>query len=240
MVRLPLCHPSDRIRVLVAENSVLASQLMFGALQRWGNKFHVRALAGESSEVLHAVREYSPQVALISIALPDGPMAGLNVVRDLRTLQVKTGLIMLLDADTDELVLRAFQSGARGIFCRGTPLKALPKCIRKINEGQVWASTEHMQLALDFIANLEPRRILKKGGMTLLSPREQEVACLVAEGMSNQDIAKQLKLCEHTVRNYIFHIFNKLGLSSRVELALYALSQPETKAEEKEPQPKET
>ena len=63
--------------------------------------------------------------------------------------------------------------------------------------------------------------------MTLLSPREQEVACLVAEGMSNQDIANQLKLREHTVRNYLFHIFDKLGLSSRVELTLYALSQPE-------------
>ena len=67
--------------------------------------------------------------------------------------------------------------------------------------------------------------------MTLLSPREQEVACLVAEGMSNQDIANQLKLSEHTIRNYLFHIFEKLGLSSRVELTLYALSQPETERE---------
>ena len=67
--------------------------------------------------------------------------------------------------------------------------------------------------------------------MTLLSPREQEVACLVAEGMSNQNIANQLKLREHTVRNYLFHIFDKLGLSSRVELTLYALSQPEPEIE---------
>ena len=93
---------------------------------------------------------------------------------------------------------------------------------------QVWASTDQMQLLLGFIANLEPRLIPKKGGMTLLSPREQEVACLVAEGLSNQDIANQLKLREHTIRNYLFHIFEKLGLSSRVELTLYALSQPET------------
>jgi DNA-binding NarL/FixJ family response regulator len=117
------------------------------------------------------------------------------------------------------------------VFCRGTPLKALSKCIRRVHEGQVWASTDQMQLLLGFIANLEPKLIPKKGGMTLLSPREQEVACLVAEGMSNKDIANQLKLREHTVRNYLFHIFEKLGLSSRVELTLYALSQPEPEIE---------
>ena len=138
---------------------------------------------------------------------------------------------MLINANEDDLVLRAFRAGARGVFCRGTPLKALSKCIRKVHEGQVWASSDQLRLLLEFIANLEPRMIPKKGGMTLLSPREQEVACLVAEGMTNQDIANQLKLREHTIRNYLYHIFEKLGLSSRVELTLYALSQPEPEIE---------
>jgi DNA-binding NarL/FixJ family response regulator len=229
----PLPRPSKRIRVVVAENSLLASQLISGALRRCGNKFHVHALTGESSDAIRAVHKYNPDVALISIELHDGPMAGLNVLHEMRASQIKAASVLLIDADEDELILRAFRAGAKGIFCRGTPLKALSKCIRRIHEGQVWVNTDHMQLMLDFIANVKTRLIPKKEGMTLLSPREQEVVCLVAEGMSNQDIANQLKLGEHTVRNYLFHIFDKLGLSSRVELALYALSQPEAKAEKR-------
>jgi two-component system nitrate/nitrite response regulator NarL len=220
-------RPSNRICVLVAESSLLASQLISTALKRCGNKFHVHALAGESGDALRAVREYHPDVALISAELQNGPMAGLNVLNEMRASHMKAVSVMLISANEGELILRAFRAGARGVFCRGTPLKALSKCIRKVHEGQVWANTDQMQLLLEFIVNLEPRLIPKKGGMTLLTPREQEVACLVAEGMSNQDIANQLKLSEHTVRNYLFHIFDKLGLSSRVELTLYALSQPE-------------
>jgi two-component system nitrate/nitrite response regulator NarL len=218
---------SNKIRVVVAEGSLLASQLISTALKRCGNKFHIHALTGESGDALRAVHEHHPDVAVISAELQNGPMAGLNVLNEIRLSQIKTVSVMLIGMNEDDLILRAFRAGARGVFCRGTPLKALSKCIRRVHEGQVWASTDQMQLLLEFIANLEPRLIPKKGGMTLLSPREQEVAFLVAEGMSNKNIANQLKLREHTVRNYLFHIFEKLGLSSRVELTLYALSQPE-------------
>ena len=233
----PLPRPSERISVVIAENNLLAGQLICSALKRCGNKFLVQALTGESSDALRAIHKYSPHVALISIELHDGPTAGLNVVQELHASQIKPASVVLIDAGKNELVLRAFQAGAKGVFCRGTPLKALSKCIRKIHEGQVWASADHMQLLLDFIANQKTRHIPKNDGMTLLSPREQEVARLVAEGMSNQDIASQLKLGEHTVRNYLFHIFNKLGLSSRMELALYTLSRPEAKAEKGGPTP---
>jgi DNA-binding NarL/FixJ family response regulator len=235
MVNASLPRPSNRISVVVAENSLLASQLISGALKRCGSNFDVHALTGESLDALRAVRKYNPDVALISVELKDGPTAGLNVLHEMHIWKIKTAPVVMIDAEKDELVLRAFQSGAKGVFCRGTPLKALSKCIRRIHEGQIWANKDHLQLVLDFLANQETRHIPKNGGMTLLSPREQEVACLVAEGMSNQDIASELKLGEHTVRNYLFHIFNKLGLSSRVELTLYALSPPAAKTEKREP-----
>jgi DNA-binding NarL/FixJ family response regulator len=221
--------------VLIAENSLLASQAIARVLERCGGKFRVHALSGESSDALRAIQKYKPDVTLISFDLHDGPTAGLNVLHELRASQIKTNPVMLTDKNNDEIVLRAFRSGARGIFFRSTPLKALSKCILKTYEGQIWASTKHMQLLLDFIVNLQPSYIPKKEGMTLLTPREQEVACLVAQGMSNQDIANQLKLREHTVRNYLFHIFEKLGLSSRVELTLYVLNQLATKTEREHP-----
>jgi len=67
-------------------------------------------------------------------------------------------------------------------------------------------------------------RVVNADGMRLLTKREDEVVRLVAEGLQNRDIAKELKLSEHTVKNYLFHIFEKLGVSSRVELVLYAVS----------------
>jgi DNA-binding NarL/FixJ family response regulator len=230
MSELP-AHPSKKIRVVVVESTLLASQLISSALKRCGDKFQVHTLTGESGDAIRAVHEYRPDVALISAELQNGSRAGLNVLNEMRVSHMKAASVMLIGTNEDELVLRAFRAGARGVFGRGTPLKALSKCIRRVHEGQVWASADQMQLLLGFIANLEPRLVPKKGGMILLSPREQEVACLVSEGMSNKDIANQLKLREHTVRNYMFHIFEKLGLSSRVELTLYALSQPEPERE---------
>jgi DNA-binding NarL/FixJ family response regulator len=222
----PSSRRSKNIRVVIAENSLLASQSIARALKRCGDKFCVHALTGESSDALRAIQKYKPDVTLISFDLHDGPTAGLNVLHEIRASQIRTGPVMLTDTHDDEVVLRSFRSGARGVFCRSTPLKALSKCIVRTSEGQIWACTKHMQLLLDFITNLQPSYTPKKEGMTLLTRREQEVACLVAQGMSNQDIANQLKLREHTVRNYLFHIFEKLGLSSRVELTLYVLGQP--------------
>ena len=214
------------ISVLVAETNLLGSQLISGALKRCGNRFQVRSLSGNSSETLQALYKHQTDVALISTELADGPASGLKLLHELRASKIKTSAVVLVDSLDEVTVLRVFQAGARGIFSRRDPLRILSKCICRVHEGQVWAATEHIDLLLQFVANLEPRLAVKKGGLTLLSAREQEVASLVAEGLSNRDIAHKLKLKEHTIRNYIFHIFEKLGLSSRVELALYAISQP--------------
>jgi DNA-binding NarL/FixJ family response regulator len=77
---------------------------------------------------------------------------------------------------------------------------------------------------LEAFAQLAPMRVVNADGMRLLTKREEDVVRLLAEGMQNREIAKELSLSEHTVKNYLFHIFDKLGVSSRVELVLYAVS----------------
>jgi len=218
---------SKRIRVLVAEGSRLGSELVSGALKRCGNSFNVDAVAGDSAETLRAIYKHEPDVAIISAGLSDGPTTGLLVLQGMRVAKSKTASVLIIDSEDEDFVLRAFRAGARGIFCRHTPLKKLAKCIRRIHDGQIWASTDQLNLILQFVANLEPKPTPKLRSLTTLTQREREVACLVAEGLSNKEIAEKLKLREHTIRNYIFHVFDKLGLSSRVELVLYALSQPE-------------
>ena len=132
---------------------------------------------------------------------------------------------MLLDCARRDLVLEAFRVGARGVFCRSDPLKMLPRCVRSVHGGQVWANAEQIGFVFDAFAEAPVTRLVSAEGEPLLSAREQQVVRFVAEGLGNREIATELNLSEHTVKNYMFHIFNKLGISSRVELVLYAANQ---------------
>jgi DNA-binding NarL/FixJ family response regulator len=91
-----------------------------------------------------------------------------------------------------------------------------------VHEGQVWANNQQLQFAIEVLTESAPSAIVDAKGAHLLTKRELSVVQLVAEGLSNRDISHQLRLSEHTVRNYLFRIFNKVGVSTRLELAIYA------------------
>lgn len=218
---------SPCIRVAVAEATRMSSQLVVGALRRCRNSFDVYALTGSSSGTIRELQSYRPDVAVISAHLEDGPFSGFKVLHQLRASESKTSTVILVDDDERDLVVGAFRAGARGVFSRTRSFKTLPKCIRRVHEGQIWVSNPELEFLLEVITKLKPVQIQRSGGMALLTQREQDVARLVADGMRNQEISHRLNIREHTVRNYIFRIFEKLGISSRVELVLYALSGPE-------------
>src|SRR5262249_12004405 len=112
----------------------------------------------------------------------------------------------------------------RGIFYRSHSLKALAKCIRSVHRGQIWVGNddiEHLVRALDHV---KPRPVTSPDGSMLLTRREEEVVRLVVDGMKNREIAHRLQVTEHSVRNYLYRIFEKLGVSTRVELILYVFS----------------
>ncbi len=206
----------------------MSSQLIAEALKHRRNNFDVLALAEGSAGAFRELQNYAPHVAVISAELQDGPFSGYKVLHQLRACKSKPAAIMLLDSDERELVVDAFRAGARGIFSRGQSFEALPKCIRAVHQGQIWANNNQVECLLSLVTNLTPIHPDTHGAGALLTPREQEVVRLVAKGMKNPEVALELGLRQHTVRNYIFRIFEKLGLSSRVELVLYALSQPAT------------
>jgi DNA-binding NarL/FixJ family response regulator len=135
---------------------------------------------------------------------------------------------MLIPDYERDLVVDAFRGGARGVFCRLQPIKLLPKCIRTVHEGQIWADTRNLAFLLEFLMRLKPLRLIKPGGgIARLTPREAEVVHLLADGLSTREISQKLDLSEHTIRNYLSAIYDKLGVSSRVELALYAVAREE-------------
>ncbi len=118
-----------------------------------------------------------------------------------------------------------FRAGARGVFDRSEfDIRLLCRCIRCVAAGQVWASSEQIDYVLDTFTDTASLRVVSAGGENLLTRRERDVVRLVVEGLVNREVAQQLGLSEHTVKNYLFNVFNKLGVSSRAELILYAVS----------------
>ena len=118
--------------------------------------------------------------------------------------------------------IEAFRAGALGVFCRTESFRLLGKCIQSVQQGRVWASATELQYLVE--ASSQPALTLfQTNDGSLLSARERDVVRCLADGLTNREIAQRLKLTEHTVKNYLFRIFDKLGVSSRVEVVLYAL-----------------
>jgi DNA-binding NarL/FixJ family response regulator len=219
--------PSEKIvRILIADESRMNCQLMAAAFARSGYSFRTVDCAVDSAAVRAAIDTEEIDVAVISSSLKDGPASGFNVAREIRSERPKIDIVMLLDSDDEHVVTDAFHAGASGILSRDSSFEVLCKCIEAVSQGQVWASSKELRFALHELVQNRPvssGAVKSARPSTSLTRREQGVVHLVAEGLTNRDISKQLSLSEHTVRNYLFRIYNKLGTSNRLELALYVL-----------------
>jgi DNA-binding NarL/FixJ family response regulator len=222
MAQLTSFPLQDRIRVFAADNTSMNTQLLVEALGREG-QFHVTPPVAKDIEIPPTVKRERVHVAIISARQGNDTRAGFGLSREIRSSSPGTRVIMLLDSPERTQVIEAFRSGARGVFCRTDSLKQLAKSIRCVHDGEIWASNGEMNFLVEAVAEPTPLSFLNANGHALLSARELDVVRCVAEGLSNREIAQRLTLREHTVKNYLFRIFDKLGVSSRVEVVLYAL-----------------
>jgi two-component system nitrate/nitrite response regulator NarL len=211
------------IDLLIADGSSMDCQLLKSALTRSRSSFRVIACAVSRAETIRSMNSHPPDIALISESLQDGPLTGFGVLSELHNSFPKTNVIVLLKSAGDDLIVDAFRTGARGVFCRAEPLLALCKCINAVHQGQIWANSKQLRSVLDAFASATPLRLVNSQGRVLLTKREIDVVKLVVDGNTNRDVAQKLGLTEHTVSNYLFRIYEKLGISSRVELVLYSL-----------------
>jgi DNA-binding NarL/FixJ family response regulator len=210
--------------IVLADSSRMGCQLLADTIQR-RNHFRVVGSATTREEVISAVRELHPDIAVISSRLQDGAFAGLLALLELHILQTQPRMIMLLDDDRQELVVEAFRNGARGVFCRTGVTTELRKCIQCVYEGQIWANNVHLEHIVEALMQAPVPGLAKTAVIRALSKREEQIARLVASGLSNREVAQRLSLSPHTIKNYLFRVFEKLGISTRIELVLYMLSQ---------------
>jgi len=209
------------IDLLIADDSSMNCQLLKSAVALRPS-FRVVACAISREEIMDAMNSQSVDVALINESLHDGPLTGFRLLGELRRLFPKTRVIVLLRLARQDLVIDAFRAGAKGVFCRAEPLHLMGKCISAVQEGQIWANSRQLNMVLDAFVDASPLGLLNSQGRGLLTKREKDVVELVVEGCSNREAAENLGLAEHSISNYLFRIYEKLGISSRVELVLYA------------------
>lgn len=218
---------SDLVSIAIADSTSIHTQLLAEAL-REDHGLQVVASASSSQDLMATVARVPIDVAVLSYSLDDQPGRGTRVLRQMRALRPQIKGVILLDSSRPEDVLDCFRAGAKGIFSKHERLESLCKCIRSVYEGQVWARSVELDLALEALANSPLVRSTNHNGIELLSAREREVIQYLASGMTNREIADSLGLSPHTVKNYLFRIFDKLGVSSRTELLYLTIgnSQP--------------
>ena len=212
------------ISILLGCANSMSGELLIGALNRQ-SQFRVAAIATTVQEVLNAVQSERVDVALISATLADRPLSGFGVLRRIRECSPGLKSVVLLDNSDRDLIVDAFRAGARGVFCSSeSSFEMLCRCVDQVHAGQIWAKRSELVHVMEEFSQVVPIKTVKPDGLRSLTKREEDVVRLLAAGLQNREIARELNLSEHTIKNYLFHIFDKLGVSSRVELVLYAAS----------------
>jgi two-component system nitrate/nitrite response regulator NarL len=178
--------------------------------------------AADGEETVRVVTQIKPQVLLLDILL--SKKNGLDALRELNRLGLPTRTIIFTAAIEREQVVEALQLGARGIVMKHSALQVLIDSIRCVISGKHWVDQESVPHLIQAVRGMEPPLRASAAKQDLgLTPREMQIIALIVAGYTNKDLAKELKISQNTSKHHLTNIFNKLGVSNRLELVLYAI-----------------
>jgi two-component system, NarL family, nitrate/nitrite response regulator NarL len=216
---------SQPVRLVIADDHPIFRDGLRRLLEAEAD-FKVLGEAADGAEAVKLVRQLKPDILLLDLAMPKHP--GLEALRDLstpgNTTQVR--VILLTAAAEKTQIVEALQLGARGIVLKDSATQLLLKAIQTVMAGEYWVGRESVSNLVQYLRTLmqsshdEARQ--RKFGLT---PRELEIVSAVVAGFSNKEIAEYFKISEDTVKHHLSNIFDKLGVSTRLELALFAVNQ---------------
>ncbi len=219
--------PGDfaEISVVIADPMAITSELLTAALSK-RPEFVILGCVKGLEELIETVSKRSPDIMLIRTSSQNGMFSPLTILgATCRLSPVTRPIVLASDLARDDIV-SYFQAQARGILPADiTDFETLCKCIYSVHRGQIWASSRQLNYLIESLSRPKATQIVDAKGDMVLSAREQEVLNLLAEGRSNRAMAEALNLSEHTIKNHLFHIFYKLGVSNRAEAILCAIHQ---------------
>jgi DNA-binding NarL/FixJ family response regulator len=187
--------------------------------------FEVVAQAQDGHQVLEVLQKFDPDVLLLDLKMPG--LDGLATLQRLQANRQRTKVIVLTASEDKNEFVQAMKFGTSGIVLKQTATELLIKSIRKVNAGEIWLDSHTTAAVMRQFAASEDAAAapLPRGERerSPLSQREREIVALVAQGFKNKEMAEKMFISEQTVKNHLHNIFDKLGVSDRLELALYAI-----------------
>ena len=182
--------------------------------------------AGDGREILQLIQEKDPDILLLDLRMPD--MDGLAVMQTLQNANMRTKVIVLTASEDKSEFVQAMKLGCSGIVLKQTQPDLIVKSIRKVYAGEIWLDSHTTAAVMrQFASPADIANGIAATGKTRerspLSQREREIVALVSQGYKNKEMAEKMFISEQTVKNHLHNIFDKLGVSDRLELALYAI-----------------
>jgi len=217
-----------KIRIVVADDHPIFRDGLCKLLAL-EEDFEVVAQAQDGREVLEVLQQHEPDILLLDLRMPG--LDGLGTLQRLQAVRNKTRVIVLTASDDKNEFVQAMRLGTSGIVLKQTATELLIKSIRKVHAGEIWLDSHTTAAVIrQFVAADEPpppslpvASASRERERSPLSQREREIVALVAQGFKNKEMAEKMFISEQTVKNHLHNIFDKLGVSDRLELALYAI-----------------
>ncbi len=214
---------NPQIRILIADDHPIFRDGLKRLLES-EREFKVVGEACDGVDAVTLVHQLKPEILLLDLAMPR--RAGLEALREMGSEPLSARVILLTAAAEKDQIVEALQLGARGVVLKDSATQILLKSIRAVMNGEYWVGRESVSNLVQYLRGLvdssshDARK--KKYGLT---PRELEVISAVVAGYANKEIAQHFKISEDTVKHHLSNIFDKVGVSTRLELALFAVNQ---------------
>lgn len=184
--------------------------------------FHVMGEAADGERTIKLARELTPDILLLDLRMPH--LSGLDVLRELAILSPPMRTIVLTAEITTAEIIEAIQLGIRGVILKESATEVLFECIHTVMAGRYWIGREKVSDLMCTLHSLLPPSTARPARKSFgLTHRELQIVAAVLAGYTNKDMAERFSISEHTVKHHLTNIFDKLGVSNRLELLLFAL-----------------
>ena len=214
---------AQAVRILIADDHPIFRDGLKRLLES-ERGFKVVGEACDGIEAVNLVRQLKPEILLLDLAMPRRP--GLEALREMTSDTTSVRVILLTAAAEKDQIVEALQLGARGVVLKDSATQILLKSIRAVMNGEYWVGRESVSNLVHYLRSLvEPSSSTARQKRYGLTPRELEVISAVVAGYANKEIAGYFKISEDTVKHHLSNIFDKVGVSTRLELALFAVNQ---------------